>query len=429
MRKFFFWFHLCLGLCAGLIILEKCVTGIILTYEKQINNWERHRTVPYTPAAAGTPKISAEDLIAQVHKEAGITPQEVTFYSSPTEPVGFSTDDMTENEGSHYFDPYTGKFLGFNTTGSRQFFRSMNHLHRWMGLEGKQRNVAEQIFNAANVVFFFILLSGIYLWIPRKMMWPHFKPVLLFRKKATGKARDFNWHNVIGVWAWLPLVLIVGSAIEMSYEGIRSVIYSATDSPQQGDDKKGKKKKKGGGKKGKGGDEFAKKGGGPREDGAGPGSGGERPREEARPLNVAGLNAALAVAEQQVPGWNLVRVRIPENPNAAFSFTIDKSNGGEPQEAGTLTVARDSGQVLRWTPFEAETLGRRIEDTLRYMHTGEILGTPGETLALVVTAGGGVLVYTGIALSLRRFTNWRKRRKRPAPVAKEKEKDATLVAS
>jgi uncharacterized iron-regulated membrane protein len=425
MRKVFFWFHLSLGLLAGLIILEKCVTGIILTYEKQINNWARHKTVPYTPSPAGAPKLSAEELITKVHDEAGITPQEVTFYSSPDEPVGFTTDDMTENEGSHYFDPYTGKFLGYNTTGSRQFFRSMNHLHRWMGLEGAQRNATEQIFNAANVIFFFILLSGIYLWIPRKMTWQHFKPVLLFRKKATGKARDFNWHNVIGVWAWVPLVLIVGSAIEMSYNSVKAAIYSATDSPQQGDDKKGKKKKKGGGKKG--GDQFAKKGGPPREEAAGPG-GGERPREEARPMNVEGLNAALATAEKQVPGWNLVRVRMPENPNAAFSFTIDKSNGGEPQEAGTLIVARDTGQVVRWTPFEAQSLGRRIEDTLRYMHTGEIWGTPGETIALAATAGGGMLVYTGIALSLRRFSNWRKRRKRPMPVAKEKEKDATLVA-
>ena len=47
---------------------------------------------------------------------------------------------------------------------------------------------------------------------------------------------------------------------------------------------------------------------------------------------------------------------------------------------------------------------------LRFAHTGEVLGLPGQTIAGIASAGGVVLVYTGLALSLRRFVAWRRRR-------------------
>ena len=52
---------------------------------------------------------------------------------------------------------------------------------------------------------------------------------------------------------------------------------------------------------------------------------------------------------------------------------------------------------------------------MRFAHTGEVLGIPGQTIAGVVSAGGAVLVWTGFALAWRRFRAWLKRRaERPA---------------
>jgi uncharacterized iron-regulated membrane protein len=36
LRKIIFWLHLPVGVIAGLVILNMCVTGVLLTYEKQI---------------------------------------------------------------------------------------------------------------------------------------------------------------------------------------------------------------------------------------------------------------------------------------------------------------------------------------------------------------------------------------------------------
>ena len=47
---------------------------------------------------------------------------------------------------------------------------------------------------------------------------------------------------------------------------------------------------------------------------------------------------------------------------------------------------------------------------MRFAHTGEVLGIPGQTIAGLVSAGGAVLVWTGMALAWRRLRSWRKRR-------------------
>jgi hypothetical protein len=48
---------------------------------------------------------------------------------------------------------------------------------------------------------------------------------------------------------------------------------------------------------------------------------------------------------------------------------------------------------------------------LRFAHTGEVAGIAGQTLAGVVSAGASVLVYTGLALTWRRFRAWQARRR------------------
>ena len=73
-----------------------------------------------------------------------------------------------------------------------------------------------------------------------------------------------------------------------------------------------------------------------------------------------------------------------------------------------------AGRELRWEPFEAGTAGRRLRSILRFAHTGEVLGLAGQTVAGLVSLGAMVLVWTGLALSWRRLTSWRRTRTVPA---------------
>ncbi|MBC8167351.1 MAG: PepSY domain-containing protein, partial [Bryobacteraceae bacterium] len=61
--------------------------------------------------------------------------------------------------------------------------------------------------------------------------------------------------------------------------------------------------------------------------------------------------------------------------------------------------------------FASLDAGRRFRTWLRFVHTGEYYGLPGQTVAGLASAGAAVLVWTGIALTLNRFRAWRARRK------------------
>src|SRR6266550_1047300 len=63
MRKYFFWIHLTAGGLAGLVILTMCVTGVLLSVEKQITNWAE-RDVRRVNPLADAPRLPMGTLLA-----------------------------------------------------------------------------------------------------------------------------------------------------------------------------------------------------------------------------------------------------------------------------------------------------------------------------------------------------------------------------
>ena len=51
LRKIFFWLHLIAGVFAGIVIFLMSVTGVALTYQKQMTEWADRS---YWPAASST---------------------------------------------------------------------------------------------------------------------------------------------------------------------------------------------------------------------------------------------------------------------------------------------------------------------------------------------------------------------------------------
>jgi uncharacterized iron-regulated membrane protein len=122
------------------------------------------------------------------------------------------------------------------------------------------------------------------------------------------------------------------------------------------------------------------------------------------------LTPLLARAKQQEADWRTINLRLPTSPDAPVVFAIDRGDGGQPHLRSTLTLTR-AGQVVSYENFESLSTGRRIRNVMRFAHTGEVLGLAGQTVAGLVSAGGVVLVWTGIALALRRFVACARRRR------------------
>ena len=373
-RSVVFWMHLVCGVVAGVVVLIMSITGVALTYEKQMLEWA-DRGAWTAPSLVGARHLPPETLLAKAAAaQPGLAPTGFTLRANAAAPATVTF----QGNKSLLIDPYTGTVVGEPPAGLRNFFRTMTVWHRYLALEGTSRATGRAITGAANLGFLFIVLSGIYLWLPRVWSWLQFKNVLWFRRGLPAKARDFNWHNVIGFWSAVPLAVVVAGAVPISYPWASNLVYrlvgEAPPAPAQG----------------------ARPAVPPRAEG----------------VRVDGLDAAYARAQERVPAWRTITVRLTGGPRAPFVFTVDEGYSGQPQKRDTLTVSR-AGEIEKSEKFTDLSAGRRLRSWLRFAHTGEIYGLTGQTIAGIVSAGGVVLVYTGIALAFRRFTAWLRRRRSP----------------
>ena len=130
-------------------------------------------------------------------------------------------------ERTLFVNPYTGAVLGEGASRVRAFFEANESLHRWLAMKGEARDRGKAITGAANLVFLFIVFSGLVIWIPRRRTRTAFRNAMFFRRGLRGRARDFNWHHVLGIWSFLPLVAIVFSGVVISYPWASRLVYRA----------------------------------------------------------------------------------------------------------------------------------------------------------------------------------------------------------
>jgi len=383
-RTVLFWMHLACGAVAGLVILVMSVTGVALMYEKQTVEWADRRAWT-APSSTGQP-LSPETLLALVvagRPEAA--PTGITMRADAAAPATVAL----EGNKTLLVDPYSGRIIGEPPAQPRAFFRLMTTWHRYLALEGASRATGRALTGAANLIFLFVVLSGTYLWVPRVWSAIQFRNVLWFRSGLASKARDFNWHNVIGIWSAMPLVIIVAAALPMSYPWANSLAYrlvgEAPPAPPQG--------------------------GGPAQ-----ARGGERSERASAPMVTSGLAAAWSAARSGHPKWRTMTTRLSPSTKAPFVITVDDGYGGQPQLRATVSVDRATAEVTKIETFNDLSAGRQLRSWLRFAHTGEYYGLTGQTIAGLATAGGAVLVYTGIALALRRFAAWMRRRSQSSSI-------------
>ena len=129
-------------------------------------------------------------------------------------------------DGALYANPYTGEIRTPASTRTRDFMRLMTDWHRYLALGGDNRPIGKAV-NGANddLVFFVLAVSGLYLWLPRAWSWRGVKAVAIFNWRLTGKARDFNWHNTIGLWCAPVLIVLTLTAVPLAYRWGGNLIY------------------------------------------------------------------------------------------------------------------------------------------------------------------------------------------------------------
>ena len=359
LRRILFWLHLSAGSIAGVFILIMCVSGLGLAFERQINaladSWARQ------PVQVGTTRLAIDDVLqGGARGTKGLTG--VTVYAGPTKPVAlaYGRQDVV------FADPYTGRILGESSRKSRALFAGLERWHRALGSELRGHGPGRSIADAANALFLILLLSGAALWWPRKWKRSNFRSVAAWRRGVKGRAAHWNRHHVIAMYCALPLLVIVGSGVIMSYTWANNLLYTLTGSTPP--PPRTQQQESHGGSHG-------------------------RAVRQGMPLQQL-----FERAEAKIPGWRSITLQWAPNVQNAV-FQIDRGNGGQPNKRAQLTLDKATGQERRWEPFESYSTGRQWRAWARFLHTGEAGGVTGQAIATAATLGGVLLVWTGLAMA------------------------------
>ncbi len=100
-----------------------------------------------------------------------------------------------------------------------------------------------------------------------------------------------------------------------------------------------------------------------------------------------------------------------------MTFSIVDARSWNAFARSQLTVNARTAAVVKWEPYDQQSRGQKWRGWVRFGHTGELAGLPGQIAAGVACVGGAFLVYTGLALALRRLAASRKVVKRTSLAA------------
>lgn len=410
-RKTIFWIHLVCGVLAGVVVFTMSFTGVALTYQRQINEWVAQ--THYVPEAEQSGRLALQQLLViQSTRQPELAPATLVITNDPGAPVAFRAG----RQGGVSLNPYTGAEMETTSPALAAFFSWNTSFHRWFNIEGENRAIARQITGASNVIFLFLVVSGMYLWLPKIWHWAVFKTRLLFRSSyPDSKARDFHWHHIFGIWAAIPLLAVVYTGAVISYPWAANLMYAAfgAEVPAPANSGGGSGGAPGQSAGAAGGNVAAAQG---------------QMRGQGDPVRATTMTAGSATAgSAEVPAidapiiflpldhlvdtaiaqsgtdWKRLNVTLPSATDNTLQIEVDRGNGAQAHKRHTLSLDRSTGALAGVRTFADSPETQQLRGIARFLHTGEVLGFWGQTIAGLASFAALFMVWTGFALSWRRL--------------------------
>jgi uncharacterized iron-regulated membrane protein len=386
-------------------VLIMSLTGVLLAYQRQLTEWSAGVSAPVAPAP-GAARLPLDSVLARAAAAAppGGRPTALTVRAEPGAPVSVGVG----TRHNVYVDPYTGAVREASPR-LRKFFVDAERWHRSLATGESLRDAVGVTYTGAcNLGFLFLILSGTLLWWPRQWSWRAFRAVLLFQRRAGGRQREWNWHHVLGIWSAPALAAVVFSAVFISYQWPQRLVQRLTGSPAPAAAGEGPRAE---GPRAEG-PRAGERGGAPNASPDASPDGG-RGGEAVAAAPRASLDSLAAASARELPGWYSVQLRIPRPADPRVTATVSATSAMRPDRRVTVTLDARTGAVREAQRYDELDSARKFRSWMRGLHTGEVAGLVGQTIAGLASAAAVVLVYTGIALSLRRLTS-RLARRRPA---------------
>lgn len=370
MKIFFRRIHLYLGLVTGVIVMITCLTGAILVYEKELQEWLHPKR--YFNSSKVPDTLSADSLIALVESATQQQAKSIKLYENPgrnVEVVIPSNSATTANIPGNrpptetvFINPHTGEIMEVYFHRESFFFKVMN-LHRWM-LGGE---TGKWIVGTSTLLFLIILITGIILWWPKNMAMLRQR---LKWKTGTGwKRMNYDYHVIFGFYTSLFLFILAGTGLAWSFEWFNKGIYTLT------------------------GTQMVKS-----------------PHITVQPGQTppGPIAAAVQLVKQQVTA-PYYQVTLPNSPEKPLSIAALQPDYRTEVERDIYNVNPYTNQMVSLEKFADKNAGQKIRAQFKPVHTASVFGQTSKFIGFAVCLLGTFFPLSGIIIWWNRTRKQRKK--------------------
>ncbi|WP_316820501.1 PepSY-associated TM helix domain-containing protein [Pedobacter gandavensis] len=212
-KKINAWFHLWFGIASGIVVVVLGITGCILVFEQEI----RSISSPWFHAEANGKALLPPSKIQEAVVKA-LPDKEVhsVWYHGENHTVHVTVN----SDSTVYVDPYTAKVVAM--VGHEDFFHIVEEGHFYLWLP---KAIGEQIVGWGTFIFFFLLISGLILWWPKRWNKKSREQAFKIKWKAKFKRINYDLHNVLGFYSIIIALLLAFTGLMMSFQWFNKGVY------------------------------------------------------------------------------------------------------------------------------------------------------------------------------------------------------------
>ncbi|MCS4303000.1 PepSY domain-containing protein [Chryseobacterium sp. BIGb0232] len=375
--KYVMWIiHLWLGLLSCVIIFIVCLSGCLYAFKNQIIDFTNRDKVyiSETSTQVKNPDLIQAELLKQ-NKE--LTSLLIPDDKGRSYVIGYRENQLDK---STYYNQYTGTILGQPEVGSGRFFEIVLDIHRNLMMG----NAGRQILGAGVLMFCVLLISGVILWLPKKLKFLKQGLTVMFRAKF--QRVNYDLHNTLGFYTFLILFFIAVTGLYVTYPWVKNgLIVSLGGSSIDNISKD----------TGNGDDAF----GGLLEDML-------QKQDEKKNLKdseSASIDEILQLADQYLPYTAVTSIELPNKDNPRYVVIKTNTQNFLGMMLPDEVTFDKTGNFKTKELFADKPLNKQFTSLAKPLHTGEIMGLPSIILYFIVSFIGCSLPVTGFLIWWHRF--------------------------
>ncbi|WP_306349554.1 PepSY-associated TM helix domain-containing protein [Flavobacterium sp. '19STA2R22 D10 B1'] len=372
-RKFINDIHLWLGVGSSLVLFLVCLSGTIYTFRTEIEQWIEPEKFHIETISENQNSFDA--IIKSTEESAQGKVTRVSFYDNPHKPYELQVSKGKEDKRgkTFYINPYNNTVLGSGDSPSKDFFMFFFKMHRWLLLD---ESIGRPIVGIATLIFVLLTISGLYLWLPKKIKgFKSLKPGFKIKFSANWKRINHDLHNTLGFYTFLIVLILALSGLNWSFDWYRDGLSAIL----------GKKV-------------FYQR--------------NEKKLNSTIVENQEALSSTyfLKVSDSILPYQGKTTISIPKSAEDAIE--VSKIDGSKFNETANDRLVFDqfSGKILKKEIFAEKAFGDKLASQMKSIHLGDIYGLTSKIIYFIACLIATSLPVTGIFIWLNKMKKSNKKK-------------------